>query len=153
MGRSSCNGNFYGIEGKFFTKKRVLEHRNRVQRGCGLSNLQNFHILMGWGSEQPGLILKVALLWARGGPRWTVDVSSNMYISMIFKIMIFFFFSLVKRLAAVLFSASMLSLLEYLLWILLVLNQELKMVCWSLDSNLNGWLCGTGCSHFQCSGW
>lgn len=47
------------------------------------------------------------------------------------------FFFLLKRLAAVLFSANMLSLLVYLLWILLVLHQELNVACWSLNSNLS----------------
>lgn len=39
------------------SQQGVPKHRNQAQGICGLSNLQDFQILMGGGSEKPGLIL------------------------------------------------------------------------------------------------
>lgn len=136
MARSSCNGNSYGITGKFF-----------VETGPrGSVDSQDFQNLLGCGYKQHGLTLKLVLLWAGDGPRWPADVPCNLYFPMIINIMIFFFFFF-QRLPEVLFSANTLLLLEELLWIL---NQEVNMTCWS-QLQLELWLsslCGKDWSHF-----
>lgn len=140
MGRCSCGGISFGMKGKSFVTKDP-QALVTVPKETELSSFWYFQIWMGQSSTQPNLTLKVDLLWVGEGegPRWPADVLSNLCFLWLLKFCGGFFFSFsLCRPAAMLFSACRLSLmLEYLLRILLAINQVLIMTCWSLDSSFS----------------
>lgn len=140
MGRCSCGGISFEMKGKSFVTKDP-QAVGTVPKETELSSFWYFQIWMGQSSTQPNLTLKVDLPWAGAGegPRWPADVLSNLYFLWLLKFCGGFFFSFsLCRPAAMLFSACRLSLmLEYLLRILLAINQVLIMTCWSLDSSFS----------------